>query len=77
MQCIQTNSDDALQIVEQILPYFQPDYTVTLNLRPTMDIVRDVPIILNDAIYNIRLRIRFLRRRVLMYTLPHNKELSI
>ena len=25
------NSDDALQIVEQILPFFQPDYTVTLN----------------------------------------------
>ncbi len=25
------NSDDALQIVEQILPYFQPDYTITLN----------------------------------------------
>ena len=25
------NSDDALQIVEQILPFFQPDYTITLN----------------------------------------------
>ena len=25
------NSDDALQIVEQIFPYFQPDYTITIN----------------------------------------------
>ena len=28
-------SDDALQIVEQILPYFQPDYTLTINDRQT------------------------------------------
>ena len=29
-------SDDALQIVEQILPFFQPDYTITLNDNSTM-----------------------------------------
>ena len=63
------NSDDALQIVEQILPYFQPDYTVTLNLRPTMDIVRDVPIILNDVTYEDSYEGDFSSRRVLMYTL--------
>ena len=39
------NSDDALQIVEQILPYFQPDYTITLNDMSDMGIKRDVPII--------------------------------
>ena len=31
------NSDDGLQIVEQILPYFQPDYTVTMIESSTMD----------------------------------------
>ena len=41
------NSEDALQIVEQILPMFQPDYTISLNVMPTMEIVRDVPIVLN------------------------------
>ena len=30
------NSDDALQIVEQILPFFQPDYTLTINDMPDM-----------------------------------------
>ena len=45
------NSDDALQIVEQILPYFQPDYTLTINDMADMGIKRDVPIILNDVSY--------------------------
>ena len=45
------NSDDALQIVEQILPFFQPDYTLTLNDMADMGIKRDVPIILNDVSY--------------------------
>ena len=44
-------SDDALQIVEQILPFFQPDYTITLNDNSTMGTTRDVPIILNNVTY--------------------------
>ena len=44
-------SDDALQIVEQILPYFQPDYTVTINDMTDMGIKRDVPSILNSVAY--------------------------
>tara|TARA_Y100000817_G_scaffold291709_1_gene263433 strand:- start:46 stop:588 length:543 start_codon:yes stop_codon:yes gene_type:complete len=44
-------SDDALQIVEQILPYFQPDYTVTINDNADMGIKRDVPLILNSVGY--------------------------
>ena len=45
------NSDDALQIVEQILPYFQPDYTVTINDMTDMGIKRDVPIVLGSVSY--------------------------
>ena len=45
------SSDDALQIVEQILPYFQPDYTITVNDMADMGIKRDVPIILNGISY--------------------------
>ena len=36
MNIMAKNSDDALQIVEQILPFFQPDYTVTLNDNTAM-----------------------------------------
>ena len=45
------SSDDALQIVEQILPFFQPDYTITLNDNSSMGSSRDVPIILSGVQY--------------------------
>ena len=45
------NSDDGLQIIEQILPYFQPDYTVTMIEDRTMDTKRDIPFILNNVDY--------------------------
>ena len=32
-----------LQIVEQILPFFQPDFTVTVNAIPELNIKRDIP----------------------------------
>ena len=45
------NSDDGLQIIEQILPYFQPDYTVTMIESTTMDTKRDIPFILESVNY--------------------------
>ena len=62
-------SDDALQIVEQILPYFQPDYTFTINDQPDMGIKRDVPIILNSISYEDNYQGDFTTRRALIYTL--------
>jgi hypothetical protein len=47
-------AESGLQIIEQILPYFQPDYTVTVNAIPEMNIKRDVPIILNGVQYEDR-----------------------
>ena len=44
-------AENGLQIVEQIVPYFQPDYTVTINMIPDMNIKRDVPIVLGDIQY--------------------------
>ena len=47
-----SNSDDGLQIVEQILPYFQPDYTVTMIIdKDYMDTKRDIPFILEGVDY--------------------------
>jgi hypothetical protein len=62
-------SDDALQIVEQILPYFQPDYTLTLNDMADMGIKRDVPVILNGISYEDDYQGDFTTRRALIYTL--------
>ena len=62
-------SDDALQIVEQILPYFQPDYTVTINDNTDMGIKRDVPVILNSIAYEDDYQGDFASHRAIIYTL--------
>ena len=62
-------SDDALQIVEQILPYFQPDYTITLKDMTDMGIKKDVPVVLNSIAYEDNYREDFQARRAIIYTL--------
>jgi hypothetical protein len=62
-------SDDALQIVEQILPYFQPDYTVTIKDNIEMDTKRDVPIVLNSVTYEDDYEGDFTSRRSIIYSL--------
>ena len=62
-------SDDALQIVEQILPYFQPDYTGTMNDMAAMGIKKDVPVILNSISYEDDYQGEFQNRRALIYSL--------
>ena len=71
------NSEDALQIVEQILPMFQPDYTISLNVMPSMEIVRDVPIVLNDVAYEDTYDGSFTERRVIMYTLNFTAKMYL
>jgi hypothetical protein len=43
------NTEDGTQIVEQILPFFTPDFTVTVDFIPDMDPKFDMPIILNSV----------------------------
>tara|TARA_Y100000310_G_C20677717_1_gene814052 strand:+ start:1984 stop:2787 length:804 start_codon:yes stop_codon:yes gene_type:complete len=62
-------SDDGLQIIEQILPFFQPDYTVTLNDMSDMGIKRDVPIVLTGISYEDDYEGEFTARRAIIYTL--------
>ena len=62
-------SDDALQIIEQILPFFQPDYTITINDMAEMGIKRDVPVILNGITYEDDYIGEFETRRAIIYTL--------
>jgi hypothetical protein len=63
------NSEDALQIVEQILPYFQPEYTITINDIVQMSNKRDVPIVLTGINYEDNYEGEFAERRAIIYTL--------
>ena len=62
-------AENGLQIVEQILPFFQPDYTVSIRVLPEMNLIRDVPIILNGVQYEDNYDGEFTRRRAVVYTL--------
>ena len=62
-------NDDALQIVEQILPYFQPQYNLTVNLLSSMKEKRDIPVILENVTMDDQYEGNFTSRRVLLYTL--------
>ena len=62
------NSDDGIQIVEQILPFFQPEYTVSIKEVPAMDTIRDVPIVLNSVNYEDTYTGSFTERRAIIYT---------
>ena len=42
------NTDDSLQLIEQIAPMFRPDFNMSINEMPELDVIRDVPVILNS-----------------------------
>ena len=69
LYCFTATAEGGLQIVEQILPYFQPDYIVTINVVPEMGIKRDVPIVLNNINYEDSYSGDFESRRAVIYTL--------
>ena len=69
LYCMSKNSDDALQIVEQILPYFQPDYTITINDIVQMSSKRDVPIVLTGISYEDNYAGEWTERRAIIYTM--------
>ena len=61
--------DDCLQIVEQILPYFQPSFNVTVNLIPQIKESKDIPIVLNRIGFRDDYEGDFSKRRIINYTL--------
>ena len=61
-------NDDALQVVEQILPYFQPSFTVTIDLISSIGEKRDVPITLQNVTFQDDYEGDFSTRRALIYT---------
>jgi hypothetical protein len=62
-------NDDALQIVEQILPFFQPSFNLTVDLIDSIGEKRDIPVVLNNVSFTDDYEGDFSTRRVLIYTL--------
>ncbi len=70
-------NDDALQIIEQILPYFQPSYNLTVELIDEINEKRDIPIILENVTMQDDYEGNFDKRRVLIYTLRFTAKLYL
>jgi hypothetical protein len=62
-------NDDALQIIEQILPYFQPGFNVTIDMVESIGEKRDVPMVLESINFQDDYEGDFSTRRALIYTL--------
>ncbi len=62
-------NEDALQIVEQILPYFQPSFNITVDLVDQIGEKRDIPVVLDNISFTDDYEGDFTGRRILIYTL--------
>ena len=69
--------EDALQIIEQILPTFQPEYTLSINAVPDMEIVQDIPIILNSIDVQDDYDGDFTTRRFVTHTLTFTLKTNL
>lgn len=63
------HADDGTQIIEQILPFFRPEWTVSMNLIPEMDITMDIPYVLQSMVLEDTYEPGFDTRRVQIWTL--------
>lgn len=63
------NAEDGTKIVEQILPYFTPDFTVTVNLIPEMALNVDIPVIMNSINQEDTYEDTFTERQAIIWTL--------
>jgi hypothetical protein len=63
------NADDGTQIIEQILPYFTPEFTATINVLPDLGVKLDIPIVLNSVNYSDTYEGDFISRRAIIWTM--------
>lgn len=69
MVIVTKTMEDGLQIIEQILPYFQPEFTLRLELLPAMNIQHDVPVVLNSSSVEDTYQGDYTESRLVIHTL--------
>ena len=75
LNILAATQDEGLQMLEQILPMFQPEYTVTIKDIPTMDIKTDTPIVLESVTLNDDYEGDLITRRAIVYTLSFSTRI--
>jgi hypothetical protein len=69
--------EDGLQIVEQILPTFTPEYTLPVKVIPEMNITQDIPVILNSVAVSDEYEGDFQSRRFVTHTLNFQMKINL
>jgi hypothetical protein len=69
--------EDGLQIIEQILPTFTPEYTLTINVVPDMNVKTEVPIVLNSVSVSDEYDGDFQTRRFVTHTLNFQMKMNL
>lgn len=69
--------EDALQIMEQILPTFTPEYTMSINAVEDMGVQLDVPVVLNSVIVSDEFEGDFQTRRFVVHTINFQMKVSL
>lgn len=62
-------NDDALQIIEQILPYFQPSFNITIDLVSSIGEKRDIPLILGGINFKDNYESGYEEKRIIIHNL--------
>lgn len=69
--------EDAMQIIEQILPTFTPEYTLSVNAVPEMNVIQDIPVILNTVSVQDEYDGSFEQRRFVIHTLTFTLKTNL
>lgn len=69
--------EDALQIMEQILPFFTPEYTMSINAIEDMGVKLDVPVVLNSVIVSDEFEGDFQTRRFVVHTINFQMKINL
>jgi hypothetical protein len=71
------NQDDGLQIIEQILPFFNPDFCVSVKQLPDLGIMRDLMVVLDSISYSDDYEGDFSTRTTIMWEFNFTIKLNL
>lgn len=71
------NIEDGLMVMEQILPFFTPNYTISINAVPELDLVNDVPITLENVSVEDDYESDMITRRSIIHTFEFTAKMNL
>ena len=77
LHLISKGTEDSLTVIEQILPLFKPQYTMTLSVLPELNVVQDIPIDLNGVSVMDDYEGDFSTRRLVTHTFSFTAKVNL